>query len=149
MAGEITIGSTLNVRKADTTTQIVFVSFSSQNSFQATLTGNSGPYSGTLLAKVTLTTVDLSIVGTGGVYQVSNQSPTYSVILGLKNTVRNKFQPLHTLLPGETYVGRLSDFIGAEQTIGTGTGTAGSGGTELAFKGIGATVPVLLEIFPK
>lgn len=150
MANEISISVNLSVRKLDSTNTITLVNYQGASSFQPSMAGSSGPYIGVIAAGQTTTNVPLSAVGGGGgIAKFTNQSGTNSIEVGLYDASRNKFLPFMLLLPGESYLFRLSNHVGAEEPVGTGTGTAGTGVVSLALKGNAATVPVLVEVFPK
>lgn len=150
MSNEITVNFSLTVRKPNPLDNSKnLVNFNRQNGFQDDLTGNSGPYGGTILAGLMHTNIDLSVVTGGPGWAVfTNQSSANMVQIGLYDTTANKFLPFADLYPGKSFPIPLSANIGQEEVPGTGTSGIVNK-TNLALKASVASVPVLVEIFPK
>lgn len=145
MANEARVNASLIIRKGS-------VDYASRPSaFQATVNADpaSGPTPGLILAPPAGVNVDLSKLTHPGLCRYMNlldpaESSNY-VEIGVWIPGTLEFVPFGEALPGETYVVRLSRFIGHE--IGTGAGTAPGPATMLRVKGIGGTVPVIVEAF--
>lgn len=95
-------------------------------SFQANMAGTAGPTPGAITVTSGGTKIDLSQLDTlGGMCRVMNLDATYNIEVGVYEISSGKFFPLMLLLPGETYVFRLSDRLSRE-FIDTGTGSVGN-----------------------
>lgn len=119
--------------------------------FNADVGVDAGPYVGVKSVTQAGINIDLSaLTSLGGFCRFHNQdtvaSSTNYVEVGAWDGTAIFF-PLLELLPGETYVVRLSRNLGEE--FGTGTGTTGAGNNFLRLKAFNATVNVLVEAFNK
>lgn len=124
MANEATINLSMNIRKVDDTTDLVLLDYRSQpSSFQADVTGTKGPTPGSISVSIAGTDVDFSQLTTPGLCRLMNQDPTNFVEYGIREPGTGTFYPLGEILPGETYIIRLSRNL-QEEYIGTGTGTS-------------------------
>lgn len=139
MANEAVINSTLQINKGN-------LSYLGRpTSFTATVTGTKGPTPGAISATLAGTQVDLSELTQPGLCRIMNLDATNFVEYGIWDTENSVFFPLGELLPGESYVLRLSRNIQEEYT-GTGTGTTAPT-NKLMFKANTAACVVLVEAF--
>lgn len=139
MADEATIRSSLLVR-CDT---LNYQSY--PTSFQADVAGEKGPTPGAITVTTEGTSVDLSELTTPGLCRIMNLDATNYATYGIWDPENDTFFPLGELLPGETYVLRLSRDL--QEEFGTGTGTTGADTNRLRFKADTASVVVLVEAF--
>lgn len=116
MASEATIRSSLQIVAGNIEYQ------SRPAAFVATVTGRKGPVPGAIQATTDGISVDFSQLDTPALCRIQNLDLTNYVTVGIWEPDTSKFYPLMELLPGESYVFRLSRDIG-EQYAGTGTGT--------------------------
>lgn len=114
------------------------------SSFLGTLTNDVGPAPGNVLCSIHGTLIDLSQLTIPGYTRIQNLDPTNFVEVGVWDTVTAVFYPIDELLPGETYIRRLSRNLGGEE--GTGT-IAATGATRLMVKANTAACNVLVEAF--
>lgn len=143
MANEIRVNWSLTVRKGHLNYQ------SPQSSFAATMTGANGPSPGLVLATVQGVNVDLSLLATPRWTRIANiDAPTSTnwAEVGVYDPDLFTFLPFALLKPGESFPIPLSDEFGSERGTGAGTGTSGSG-VRLRIRGIGGTVPCVVEAF--
>ena len=147
MADEATIRSYLQIRKTNAAGDVVHIDYQSRPSdFRADVATTSGPAGGKITATVVGVDVDLSELTTPGLCRIQNQDATNYITVGIFDTSATEFYPFMELLPGESYVFRLSRNIGKEvEAPGTGTGYAGA--TTLRIKADTAPCPVLVEAF--
>jgi hypothetical protein len=139
MANEATIISQLQVVKGNRQYT------SLPNTFRATVTGSGGPTPGDVEIAVEGTDIDFSAITTPGLCRMLNTDSTNFVTYGIWDGV--SFYPLGEILPGETYVLRLSRNLGEE--YGVGTGTSGAAINTLRFKADTDPVRVTVEAFEK
>lgn len=148
MANEITMNVSMSVVKVDPTTniQMVYATFQGQN--KVTLTGNSGPYVGTLAVPTTGIAVSLAGVegGIPGAAWLYNQDPTNPVSVGTRDILTGKFSPLLRLLPGMKYPIYLDPHLGIEES---GAGSVSAGTDQLFLKAFNGTCKVDVEIYPQ
>ena len=141
MADEATVRTSLTIKKGS-------LFYTSQPSaFTATQTGEGGPTPGQLMIPTTGRSIYLTELSTPGLCRIQNLDDTNYVEWGIFDTLTNKFHPLGELLPGETYVFRLSRNL-SEQYTGSGTGTTAPE-NYWHFKANFAACPVLVEAFEK
>lgn len=101
MANEIAVRTSLQVRKGNLTYQ------SQPTAFNADLTGSKGPTPGSVTVSPAGTNIDLSqLTELGGLCRLMNLDADNFVEYGVWDGA--EFYPLGELLPGETYVLRLS-----------------------------------------
>lgn len=144
MANEATVRSMLQIKKTSgSITQIEYTS--SPSTFQADVTGTKGPSPGAVTVTTSGTNIDLTELTTPGLCRISNQDATNYVEVGVKDASTSVFYPLMELLPGESYVIRLSRNVGEEYYSTTGTDT----GNSIHCKANTASVVVLIEAFEK
>lgn len=147
MSDEVQILTSLLIRKVDSTDPtIVLVEYHGQPiNFVGDLIGSKGPVPGSIAVSVAGVDVDFSELATPGYCRLMNQDPTNFVEFGIWDPEGARFYPLGEILPGETYVLRLSRNLNEE--YGTGTGTAGANTNRLRFKANTASCNVLVEAF--
>lgn len=148
MANEARVTSSLQIFKRDESTEVVQLDYQSRpTTFLATVLGSVGPTPGSVSVSVTGTDVNLSALAVpGGLCRVMNKDTTNRVEYGIYDPQAGTFYPLGEILPGETYVLRLSRNI-AEEFSGTVTGTGTLANNSLRFKAYGGSVEVLVEAF--
>ncbi len=144
MADEATVRSSLQVLKKSGTTELINHS-TKPTTFKADVAGTKGPVPGAIDVTVEGTSIDFSELTTPGLCRIMNQDATNFVTYGIWDPEGSTFYPLGEILPGETYVLRLSRDMQWE--LGTGTGTTGAETNRLRFKADTATVSVLVEAF--
>lgn len=144
MANEATIQTSLIIRKTSgSITQIDYLS--RPQTFNADVTGAKGPTPGAISVSTSGTDLDLSELTTPGLCRISNQDATNYVEYGIYDSSSARFFPLGELLPGESYILRLSRNVGEEYYSTTGT----DAGNSVRFKADTAAVVVLVEAFEK
>lgn len=144
MANEAQVRSSLQILKQDGT--IILIEFQGKPTvFNADVTGTKGPSPGSMSASVEGTDVDFSELTTPGLCRISNQDATNFVTVGIWDPEGNKFYPIDEILPGESYIRRLSRDL--QEEFGTGTGTTGAETNRLRLKADTAAVNVLVEAF--
>ncbi len=104
-----------------------------------------GPVPGAFVAGVGGTNVDFTNLTTPGYAVLQNLSSTTVVTYGIWDSDHSRFHPLGEILPGETYVLRLSRHLLTEYP-GTGTGS-GETGARLRFRAEGAPANVAVLAF--
>lgn len=148
MSKEANVMSSLQINKDDTAGKVSYLSMPS--SFQADVTGAKGPCVGAVDVSVYGTEIDLSQLTIPGFARFYNQDPTNYVTYGIRDPETDVFFPQGEILPGESYVMRLSRAIGQVwQGSGTGTGTVGPSDNKLTFYADTDTCHVLVEVFEK
>lgn len=143
MSSEAQIRSSLQIRKNNLTYQ------SQPTAFVADVSGTNGPTPGAFTVPVAGIAVDLSKLTTPGLCRIMNLDLTNYVEYGIKDVSGvgiGLFYPLGEILPGESYVIRLSRNITEEYTA-TGTGTTPKNFDNFWFKAHVAPVNVLVEAF--
>lgn len=113
--------------------------------FTADVAGAKGPVPGAFTAAITGTDVDLSELTTPALCRLQNLDPTNFVEVGLWDPEATLFYPLLELLPGESYVVRLSRNLAWQ--YGAGTGTAGPETNRLRVRANTAACNMLVECF--
>lgn len=116
MADEIQVLSGLVIRKGNLNYQ------SLPNTFTADLTGSIGPTPGAIVVDTLGVDVSFAQLTTPGVCRIMNIDDTNYVEWGVYDPETDVFYPVGELLPGESYVFRLTRNFG-EEYAGTGTGT--------------------------
>lgn len=141
MSNEIRVVSSLQIRKGNLNYQ------GQPTSFNANMAGLKGPTPGSITAGLAGTDVDLTEIQVpGGLCRIQNVDPVNWIEIGMYDPITFKFYPMLELLPGESYIVRLSRKIGDLQ--GTGTGSGVTGGTDtLRVKANAAPCDVLIESF--
>ena len=134
MADEATIRSGLQILKRDSTTGITLMDYQGRpQSFTADVDGTKGPTPGAItVSAVSGTDIDLSELTTPGLCRLMNMDANNPIHVGRYDPDSQRFYPLIKLLPGETYVVRLSDLV-EDEWSGTGTGTTSTASTFRAY----------------
>lgn len=148
MSSEATVRCSLRIRK--TSSDITLIDYNSQPSaFVTDVDGTKGPTPGAISASIYGTDVDLSQLTVPGLCRIMNQDDTNWVEVGIWDPELLKFYPLMELLPGESYVLRLSRQLGSEfaEGAGTGTGTTGPDTNRLRIRANNAACNVLVDAF--
>ena len=142
MASEATINTSLQITKGSLQYR------SNPTAFRADVSGSGGPTPGTITATNAGTDVSLTQLTTPGLCRIQNLSTDYEVEVGVWNADQSEFYPLLALLPGETFVIRLSTSLNKEYEA-TGTGTSSELNTLRIKVLTGATAQVLVEAFDR
>jgi hypothetical protein len=141
MSNEITVRSYLQIRKSN----VDYRSYPQQ--FQANWNGQNGPTPGSVLIHTSQTTINLAQLVMPGLCRIQNLDNANFVEWGIHDTTNGKFYPMGELLPGESYVFRLSRYLGYNIPSPSGTGTGGSDALQFAMKADTAPCVVLVEAF--
>lgn len=141
MANEARLQVSLQIRNGTQNYQ------SRPSAFAADVSSPGGPSPGQITATEEGTDVDLSELTTPGLCRIMNLDATNYVEYGIREPATLSFYPLGELLPGESFVLRLSRNLG-EEYVGTGTGTSASTNF-LHFKANGDSCRVLVEAFER
>jgi hypothetical protein len=140
MANEISVTSSLQINNGN-------LQYTSRPSaFRANMNGANGPVPGAVVASTSGTNVSFAPLVKPGMCRIQNLDSTNYIEWGLWDSGASKFYPLGEMFPGETYIIRLSRFLGYEQGPGTGTGTSGHG-VSLRLKGVGGPCNAVVEAF--
>lgn len=115
MANEATIRSSLQIFKQSSNLTVLDYQ-SRPSAFTATVTGTAGPSPGVINVTTSGVDVDLTALTTPGLCRIMNLDATNYVQFGIWDGAT--FHDLGELLPGESFVLRLSRNIG----LGVGTG---------------------------
>lgn len=145
MANEANITCSLTIQKQDGSGRMLIDYNGRPASFRADVTGTKGPCVGSIRVALAGTDVDLSELTTPGLCRIQNQDATNFVEYGIREPGTNTFYPLGEILPGESYVLRLSRNL-QEEYVGTGTGTSAPTNF-LHLKANTAACNVLIEVF--
>lgn len=103
MANEARISFSLSITKGN-------LEYTKAGNFQADVTGTKGPVPGALAISTSGVTIDFSELSTPGLVVFKNLDDTNFVEVGAY--VSTTFYPLFELLPGESYLLRLSRNLG-------------------------------------
>lgn len=162
MSKEATVQSGLTLRILNSTGSIIQDESTRPSSFTADVSQAGGPTPGAFLASTSGTQVVLTALTQPGLCVIQNlgvdtngdslfgtvndqHNWTNYVELGIYVTAVDDFFPLCELLPGESYVLRLSRFIGSSFG-GTDAGTsADTTGNQLRIKAIGTACKVVVR----
>lgn len=139
MASEARINSGLQIKVGE----LDYVSRPS--AFTADVSAASAPTPGQVTALVTPTIVSLTARSVPGLARVQNLDATNYVEIGTYNSDDGDFQPMLEMLPGESYVVRMSRILGKE-VVGTGTDAST---VSLAMRANTASCICLVEVFEK
>lgn len=144
MANEAQVRSSLQItKKSGNRTQLEYRS--QPTVFNADVTGTKGPVPGAMTATVLGTNVDFGELTTPALCRISNLDVNNFVTIGIWDPENSKFFPIDEILPGESYVRRLSRDL--QEEFQTGTGTTGEDTNRLRIKADTASVNVLVEAF--
>jgi hypothetical protein len=144
MANEARVNWGVTLRKSDDD-GLVYLDYRAHGSFSVTVSGAKGPTPGAFSVTTAGVDVDLSQLTTPALVVFKNLSPDNYVTYGIYDPESTDFYPFGELLPGESYVLRLSRDLGME--YGAGTGTGGPETNRLHFRANTATVYVSVEAF--
>ncbi len=151
MANEARVTSSLTVQKRSSDGTVLMIDYQSRpTTFVADVDGDRGPFPGSIPVDENGVEVDFGSTGfSPSLCRIMNQSDTYTVVWGSLNSSSGVFSPIGDLLPGESVVIRLSQFL--FQTIyAAGTGTAPGGDTTgLYLKALDGTANALVEAFER
>lgn len=148
MANEAQLRTSLYVRKQADDGTILLEYQSRPSAFAADVSGTKGPVPGAIQVTTSGTDVDFSQLTTPGLCRVMNFDSTNYVEYGIRDPDSRIFYPLGELLPGESFVLRLSRNIQEEYFPSTGTGTT-TPANKFHFKANTAACSVLVEAFEK
>lgn len=141
MANEARVQASLYIKNPTTALEYQ----SRPSSFVADVNASNGPTPGAVLVTVPGVDIDLSkLTAGGGLCRLMNLDPTNFVTWGLYNATTTRFLPLGEMLPGESYIVRLSRYI-LEDFVGTGTAVGEA--VTLHMKANTASCRVLVEAF--
>ena len=140
MANEATIRANLTIRKSNLRYE------SKPLDFRATVTVGKGPSPGAILATRAGTLVDLSELALPGLCRIMNLDTVNDIVVGIGDGV--EFYPLMDVKAGETYIIRLSKWLGRSINIGSaGTGSFDVTAYRLVVKAEYANCECLVEAF--
>lgn len=147
MADEARITSSLQIIKRAEDGTILLDARPQPTTFTADVAGVKGPTPGAITVSTAGTDVDLSELTVPGLCRFMNNDDVNFVTYGIWDPTGVVFYPLGELLPGESYVIRLSRDI--EEEFGTGDpGTAVQDtDNKLRFKASVAAVVVTVEAY--
>jgi len=142
MSDEISIRSSLQIRKDNLEYQ------SKPTAFNATMVADAAaPTPGRITVPIEGVDVDLTALTTPGIARLMNLDSTNYITYGIYDPDGDTFYPLGELLPGESYVLRMSRNL--QEEYGTGTGTTGADTNRLRLKADTASCEALVEIFER
>ena len=141
MANEVTIVSSLRI----VTGNLIYQS--QPTAFSAAMTGSKGPTPGAISVPIGGVAVTFGELITPGFCRLMNLDATNYVEYGIRDPGINVFYPLGEILPGESFILRLSRNL-LEEYTGTGTGTT-STGNQFWLKANTATCYIVVEAFEK
>lgn len=148
MSNEARIRSGLQILKRNATGDRTLLDYQARpESFAADVTGTKGPVPGAITCTTAGTDISFSELTTPGLCRIMNLDSNNYVEVGIWEPTGSIFYPLMELLPGESYVIRLSRNL-QEQYAGTGTGTTAPTNT-VRVKANAASCVVLVEAFEK
>lgn len=144
MANEARLNISMSIRKVSSG-GVVQLRHDVREAFVATVTGTKGPTPGSIAVDLDGTDIVFSELITPGLCRLTNQDATNFVEVGIRDPATGLFYPVIELLPGETFVVRLSRNLQEDYT-NTGTGTSGPI-NYLHAKANVAAVNLLVEAF--
>ena len=143
MADEASIRSSMIIKKGS-------LDYNSKPTyFTADVSSAVAPTPGGITVSTAGTDVVLTELTTPGLCRLMNLDTTNYVQVGLYDPETVKFYPLLELMPGESYIVRLSRDIQWEYGTGAGTGTTGAETNILRLKAIGGNCECIVEAFEK
>jgi len=147
MSDEITVRSSLHIRKETSSGEVQLEYLPKPTTFTDDLTGVKGPTPGAFDASILGTDVDLTELTTPGYCRIRNLDDTNFVTVGIWDPEGSTFHPFLELGPMKHVDLQLSRYI--QEEYGTGTGTTGAGTNRLRVKADTATCNVSVEAFEK
>ncbi len=146
MANEAQIRTSLQIDKGTDPVQIAYRS--QPTVFLADVAGVKGPLPGAFAVSTAGTDVDFSELTTPALCRIMNLDATNFVTYGIWDPEGGLFFPLGEMLPGESYILRLSRVLQGEfGTEGGPAGTVGPNTNRLRCMADTAAVNVLVEAF--
>lgn len=139
MANEARLVVSLQVKKGNIDYQ------SRPTSFNVTLTGTKGPTPGVVSIPTDGKDIYFEELTTPGLCRIQNLDTANYVEYGVYDPTTSTFFPLGEILPGESYILRLSRNLN-EEYAGSGTGTTAPE-NYFRFKANGAPCNILIEAF--
>lgn len=144
MSGEAQVRASLQILKK--TGEVEQINYQSKPTvFKADVAGTKGPSPGAVTVTVEGTDVDFGELTTPALCRIQNQDATNFLEYGVWDPEGDTFYPLGEILPGESYVLRLSRYL--QQEFGTGTGTTGAETNRLRLRADTASVNANVEAF--
>lgn len=141
MANEATIQSSLTITKGNLSYQ------SKPTSFRADVSGTKGPTPGALTVSTVGTDVSFAQLTTPALCRISNLDTTNYLTYGIWDSQTDTFYPLGEVLPGESYILRLSRDLAEEYGTGPGTGTTGLATNNLRLRAYNQPLVAVVEAF--
>lgn len=123
MANEANLTCSLSIQKQDGSGRLLIDYNGRPSNFRADVTGTKGPCVGAIRVPTAGVDVNFSELTTPGLCRLHNQDATNFVEYGIREPATGFFYPLGEILPGESYILRLSRNLQEEYT-NTGTGTS-------------------------
>jgi len=145
MAREASVRIGLNIRKLSGSITLMDENISA--GFTADVDGTKGPTPGALTIPTGGKAVSFEELSTPSLCVLKNSDATNYVSYGIYDPQTDVYYPLGELLPGESYVLRLSRDL-QEEYVGTGTGTTAAN-NQFFMKADGADVEVTVKAFEK
>ena len=139
MANEATVRVSLTIRKGNVFYQ------SRPEAFLADVSVGKGPVPGAKTCNSGELDIDFAELTNPGLCRLSNLSSEGYLEYGIWDPETSVFYPLGEILPGESYIIRLSRNFGEEYS-GTGTGTTAAT-NRFRVKGIAGSTVALVEAF--
>lgn len=106
-----------------------------------------GPSPGAVVIQLNGTDIDLSELAQPGLCRIMNIDPLNFVTRGIWDADNLTFYPIDELLPGESYIVRLSRQLGDKEAPGTGTSPTNTLPCTMRFKADSEPVILLVEAF--
>jgi hypothetical protein len=144
MSEEVNVSSSLQITKVDGSKTLLSYQ-SSPTSFIGSMSGTKGPVPGSIQATLAGVDIDFSQLTTPAYCRMMNYDADNFVEYGIWDPEGDTFYPLGEILPGESYVLRLSRNL--QEEFGTGTGTSGPDTNRLRLKADTAPCNITIEAF--
>lgn len=141
MANEATVRSSLQILNGLQEYQ------SRPTVFQADMSAVGGPTPGEVSVPTDGVDISLATLTQPGLCRIMNLDSSNRIEYGIRDTVNNLFHAIGEVLPGETFVLRLSRYL-QQELVGTGTTPSGTP-TTFHFKADVAACKVLVEAFER
>lgn len=143
MASEAEIRASLQIRTTDGEIEYG----SRPTTFTGDITGRKGPTPGAITVSIAGTDVDFSELSTPGYARIQNQDLTNRVDVGIWDPETGVFYPMLELLPGESYIIRISRIFPGEYGTDPAVGSTGPNTNRLRIRANVASCVVLVEAF--